>query len=51
MKKAIFIFIGFMVCAYIGCNIGPSYKEVKAYTETQEYKAAERAHMAKWGKF
>lgn len=53
MKKAIFIVIGFMVCFYIGCNIGPSYEETKAYMQSEEYKAQERAHferLAKWEK-
>lgn len=48
MKKAIFIFIGFMVCAYIGCNIGPSVEEVKAYTQTDGYKRAMQEQLAKW---
>lgn len=47
MKKAI-IFIGIVICAYIGCNIGPSVDDVRAYTQTEEYKAAEKAHLAKW---
>lgn len=49
MKKAIIV-IGFMVCAYIGLNIGPNVEDVKAYMQTEEYKAAEKAHLAKWGK-
>lgn len=53
MKKAIFIIIGFMVCFYIGCNIGVDVEDVKAYTQTEAYKAQERAHferIAKWEK-
>ena len=30
---------------WIGCNIGPDYEDVKAYMETEAYKAQERAHF------
>lgn len=51
--KAIFIFIGIVVCFYIGCNIGPNADDVHAYMQSEEYKAQERAHferLTKWEK-
>ena len=30
---------------WVGCNIGPDYKDVKAYMETPEYKEQERAYF------
>ena len=50
MKKtisAICALLAFSGLFYIGCHSGKSYDEVKAYMQSEDYKAQEAAHFAK----